>query len=146
MEDLLFRELEPDDYHRGYIELMRANFPNYDYQVNYDNFGDYLIQTQNSVKIMVLYNQNQRRVIGAGTLFILPKIHNYSVGQIEDVVVDNQYRGLHLGQRIIEILVNIGMNDFHCYKIILNCLDENIGFYEKCGFDVVGSSMRYVQL
>ena len=143
MEDIIFRELEPNDYYRGYVELMRANFSNYNYAVTYDNFGQYLIETQYSVKILVIYNQMTDKIIGAGTLFILPKIHNFPVGQIEDIVVDKDYRGLHLGKRIIEKLVMIGSNDYHCYKIILNCLDEKIGFYEKCGFDIAGTSMRY---
>ena len=143
MEDIIFRELEPNDYYRGYVELMRANFSNYNYEVTYDNFGQYLIETQYSVKILVIYNQMTDKIIGAGTLFIVPKIHNFPVGQIEDIVVDKDYRGLHLGKRIIEKLVMIGSNDYHCYKIILNCLDEKIGFYEKCGFDIAGTSMRY---
>ena len=143
MEDIIFRELEPEDYNRGYVELMRANFPNYNYEVDFEKFEQYLNQTQQSVKIMVLCNQTTNAIIGAGTLFILPKIHNYPVGQIEDVVIDEKYRRLNIGKKMIEHLVDIGLTDFHCYKIILNCQDKNIGFYEKCGFDVAGTAMRY---
>lgn len=143
MSELIFRELEPDDYHRGYIELLRANFPYYNYELDYDKFGQYIIETQDTVRIIVIYNQSEKLIVGAGTIFILPKIHNFSVGQIEDVVVNEEYRGLYLGKRIIEKLVDIGIHDFHCYKILLNCHDENIGFYEKCGFDIAGTSMRY---
>ena len=50
-----------------------------------------------------------------------------------DVIISEKYRGLGLGKKIIEELVKIGINEFKCYKIILNCLDKNILFYEKCG-------------
>lgn len=35
--------------------------------------------------------------------------------------------------RIIEELVRIGDN-LGCYKILLDCSEDNVKFYEKCGF------------
>ena len=28
-----------------------------------------------------------------------------------------------------------------CYKIILNCKDEYVGYYQKMGFKIVGNTM-----
>ena len=142
MDDLVLRELEPLDYYHGYINLMNANFPNYQYNLSFEGFTLYLNEQNRLVKILVLYDTKQKRVIGAGTIFILNKIHNYSVGQIEDVVISDQYRGKNLGKRIIDELSHIGMTEFSCYKIILNCSEQNIGFYKKCDFYVNSISMR----
>jgi len=38
-----------------------------------------------------------------------------------------------LGKRIVDILRKIGENA-GCYKIILDCDEKLVPFYEKCGF------------
>ena len=70
------------------------------------------------------------KIIGAGSLIVEPKfIRNAGLaGHIEDIVVNEKYRGKHLGLRIIELLQDMGWAN-HCYKIILNCNDKNVGFY-----------------
>jgi len=54
------------------------------------------------------------------------------VGHIEDVVVDAAARGQNLGKRLIEALVAV-CRDKGCYKVILDCAEKNVAFYEKCG-------------
>ena len=44
------------------------------------------------------------RIVGMATLYILQKIGMRS-GQIEDVVVDNSYRGQGLGEKIMRLLI-----------------------------------------
>ena len=95
-------------------------------------------------KILVIYSQITNMIIGSGTIFKIEKIHNNPVGQIEDIIINNEYRGYGLGKELIKNLVNIGLNEFKCYKIILNCLDKNIGFYEKCNFITTGIEMKYL--
>lgn len=53
-------------------------------------------------------------------------------GHIEDVVVDSSYRGLRLGARVVEALAGAA-REAGCYKIILDCSEDNVAFYEKCG-------------
>ena len=55
------------------------------------------------------------------------------MGHIEDVVVDTTYRGYGLGKKIIGVLVDHAKK-MGCYKVILDCSNKNVGFYEKCGF------------
>lgn len=74
-------------------------------------------------------------IIGTGTIIVEPKlIHDgMSVGHIEDIVIDNNYRGCHISQKILDELTKYAF-DNNCYKIILDC-DKNIKkVYEKNGF------------
>jgi glucosamine-phosphate N-acetyltransferase len=58
------------------------------------------------------------------------------------VVVLNEYRGLNLGKIIIEDLLRISKEE-NCYKVILDCSEKNIQFYEKCGFYKTEIQMRF---
>lgn len=82
------------------------------------------------------------RIIGCGTLVIEPKlIHNCSnLGHIQDIVIDGNYRKKGLGKMLIDQLMKWA-KDYNCYKVILNCNESNIEFYEKCGFNKRGAEM-----
>ena len=54
-------------------------------------------------------------------------------GHIEDVVTDAGARGGGLGRRIVEHLTGLARAR-GCYKVILDCAEDNAGFYAKCGF------------
>ena len=53
-------------------------------------------------------------------------------GLIEDIIVNNEYRGKQLGKILLAILVEIGKG-VGCYKITLNCKDELVKFYNSFG-------------
>lgn len=59
--------------------------------------------------------------------------HKGKVGHIEDIVISNEYRNQGLGKMLIEFLINRAKEE-KCYKIILNCQEQNIPFYAKCNF------------
>ena len=141
--DVILREIEMYD-HKSYLELM-FEFTNFTYNLSYDDFILYLNDMKNHNKIIVLYSKFENKIIGAGTIFKINKLHNNPVGQIEDVIVNDNFRGRGYGKLIIDELINIGLNDFKCYKIILNCLDKNIKFYEKCNFEEVGVEMKFIK-
>lgn len=52
------------------------------------------------------------------------------MGHIEDIVIRKEYRGRNLGKRLIDLLKQIA-NVNTCYKVILDCGEHNVGFYEK---------------
>ena len=109
-------------------------FTNYDYPITKENFIKF-IDKQKNYKIIVIYSEIEKRIIGAGTIIIVHKIHNNPVGQIEDIIISEKYRKNGFGKQIIEKLIDIGKNE-------CKCLEKNIKFYENCGFINVGVEMK----
>ena len=62
------------------------------------------------------------------------------VGHIEDVVIDEKYKGNGLGKDIVFYATSIAKKN-GCYKVILDCSDDNIGFYIKSGYIKKGNQM-----
>jgi glucosamine-phosphate N-acetyltransferase len=138
--DIVIKELDCDDNYEQYLELM-YEFTHYKKNVSIEDFNNYVNQ-KSKVRIIILKNKEDN-IIGAGTIFNMEKLHNNSIGQIEDVIITEKYRNMGLGKIIINKLIEIGKTQFKCYKIILNCLDKNIEFYKKCNFNIVGVEMKY---
>ena len=86
-------------------------------------------------KILVIEDLRKQKIIGAGSVIIESKfVRNLGLcGHIEDIVVDKSYRGKNLGRRLIELLKLVSQAN-GCYKVILDCAEHNVAFYEKCGF------------
>ena len=87
---------------------------------------------------------NEEQILGCVTLLLEDKIiHDGSkVAHIEDVVVDKKCRGLGLGKQLINHCINISKSE-GCYKILLDCDKNNIGFYGSMGFKTKGVCMRF---
>jgi glucosamine-phosphate N-acetyltransferase len=75
------------------------------------------------------------KVVGMITVLIEQKLTNGGkcVAHVEDVVVDNQHRGLGIGKSMIQFAVGYAQGK-NCYKIILNCREDLREFYQKEGF------------
>ena len=142
INNIVFRNIIKDDYYE-YMNLM-YEFTGYKYNLSKEDFEKHIDNINNNniqQIILIIYNDE---LIGSGTIFKLVKIHNNPIGQIEDVIIKEEYRGKGLGKLIIEKLTEIGIKDYCCYKIILNCLDKNINFYKKCNYEQVGVEMKYM--
>jgi len=63
------------------------------------------------------------------------------VGHLEDIVVDSESREKGTGKSIVDSLVEIAKKK-GCYKVILNCNNNNVPFYIKCGFKLTENEMR----
>ncbi|CEL61869.1 glucosamine-phosphate N-acetyltransferase [Rhizoctonia solani AG-1 IB] len=85
--------------------------------------------------VISIIDTSNDQVVGTGTVFMEHKlIRNLgTVGHIEDIVVSPDMQGKKLGLRIINTLTHISEHQ-GAYKTILNCSNENIPFYQKCGF------------
>lgn len=128
-----FDLLEKEDYYRGFLELLEqltvVDAKNISYEDFCKTFDEMNAQTY------VVRNISTNKIVGTGSLLVEKKfIHKLSsVGHIEDIVIDSSVRGFGLGKQLIDHLVNLA-KEKGCYKVILNCSDKNIKFYEKCGF------------
>lgn len=137
----MFRKLKATDYHKGYLELLSQLTKCDKDTITYEAFTKKLELIESS-GIYIVVIELKDRIIATGTLVLEHKfIHGLSaVGHIEDIVVDSSYRGQGFGVKIIEHLVAKSKEQL-CYKVILDCSNDNIGFYEKCGFIVKGVQM-----
>jgi len=128
------------DYNSGFFELLSqlspVTKPDYNDWVNYVNNLNPTKQ-----QIIVAIYQETEKIIGTGSVLIEQKIiHNMGkVAHIEDVVVVSA-RGKGIGKELILHLQDIALSQ-SVYKITLDCLEKNVEFYEKCGFEKKGCQM-----
>jgi len=133
---LVARPLHITDYDKGYCQLLgqlteigditKAKFV--------ERFRDFQM-ARDAYFIVVIEDTSIGKIISAASLVIEKKVIRGAAkcGHIEDVVVDSTYRGKQLGKRVIDQLVHVG-SLLGCYKIILDCSEKNVEFYNKCGF------------
>ena len=83
------------------------------------------------------------RIAGTASVFIEPKfIHSGGVvGHIEDVAVHPGFQKHGIGRALVDHLLEV-CREFHCYKVILDCAEGVIPFYEKLGFHRWERAMR----
>jgi bifunctional N-acetylglucosamine-1-phosphate-uridyltransferase/glucosamine-1-phosphate-acetyltransferase GlmU-like protein len=110
-----------------------------------DIVREFLIQNTESINKHVFILSYDGWVIGTFSILIEPKvIHGMSgVAHVEDVVIRYEFRGCGLGSLMLNhVKTFCASHRLNIYKIILECSDATIGFYEKNGFKRVGNSMR----
>lgn len=141
MEDYRLRRLEKKDYTSQYFALLRQLTSCNDDRISKSVFEDFVDSLGDRHQIWLI-EQKDGRIVGTGTLLIEQKIiHDMGkVGHIEDVVIDTACRGVGLGEMLVRHLKKIAL-DRKCYKVILDCQEDRIGFYQKCGFGKKGVMM-----
>lgn len=102
------------------------------------------IENRNIYKPVTIIEKESNKVVAIGTLMVERKlIHDGGkVGHIEDIAVHDNYQGKGLGKILIELLKNLAVLE-GCYKVILDCDEKNVSFYNKCGFKRCGVEMEY---
>lgn len=144
MISFLVRRIKEADFENGFFETL-SNLTT----VGDIRFNEYRMEIINRILgdqnyiIMVAEEQENHTIIGTATLLIEQKfIHNGGrVGHIEDVATRAGFEGIGVGKKIIQKLIEIS-KELQCYKIILDCDDKVIGFYEKLGFKKKAVMMR----
>jgi len=135
--------IREDDLTMEYIELLsQLTSVDIDIETERNSCKQLLKCLNENHMIFVLKSLTDDIIVGSGTLLIEQKyIHNFgNVGHIEDIVVSDKFRGYGLGKEIIKYLTNVS-NILTCYKCILDCSEENVGFYEKCKYSNKGNFM-----
>ena len=139
MNQFYFRKLMINDYNTEFFEVLNQLSP-----IIKPRYNDWVtfINELNPTKqqIIIAVDRDTEKVVATGTVIIQQKIiHNMGkVAHIEDVVVDNNFRGKGLGKELINHLQDIAISQ-SVYKTTLYCFDKNAELYEKCGFEKKGS-------
>ena len=86
---------------------------------------------------------DDEQILGTITLLLEQKfIHNGGIaGHIEDVVTRKSYEGIGVASALIKKAIQIAQES-GCYKVILDCENKLIPFYEKFGFQKKENCMK----
>lgn len=141
-EGYTMRPLARDDYKRGVLETLQALTTVGD--VTADTFHDLFDywHKNNDTYFSIVITDASNAVVSVGTILVERKlIHACGlVGHIEDISVAKSQQGKKLGIKLIKALTEIGRKR-GVYKIILDCSEHNVPFYEKCGYSKAGIEM-----
>ena len=118
------RQLKKSDF-KQVIELWTKSFSS---RFNNEINTDYLFDS-NSITIVSVDNKT---ISGVASLHIIKKLTR-TMGLIEDVAVNNDYRGKGIGKKLVEKLIEIAIEN-NCDKTVLNSSEQNLEFYTKIGF------------
>ncbi len=142
MSDLIIRELRKEDLWNGFLTTLDSLRQASDID---RNKADEIFEKINSnPDHIVVIAEVDGKIVGTTTLLIEPKfIHKGGlVGHIEDVVVDKNFQGQKIGEKIMKYLLEYAKNR-GCYKTILDSTDDVKPFYEKLGFKYIANELRF---
>ncbi len=142
MDDLIIRELEEKDLANGFLTTLDSLRETS--SMNNDKVVEIFKKIKSNPEHHIIVAEINGKVIGTTTLLIEPKfIHQGGlVGHIEDVVVDKNFQGKKIGEKIIKYVLEFSKN-YGCYKTILDCSDNVKPFYEKLGFKHNSNELRF---
>lgn len=134
-QGFVVRPLDITDFKRGYLPLLQHLTSTG--EENEEKF----IQTFRKMKdegtyyIIVVIDPTVNKVIATTTLFLEYKfVHSCAIrSRIEDVVVDQGYRGKHLAKILVRIAILLS-EKLNSYKLSLDCSDLMKPFYLSLGF------------
>ena len=130
------RKLISADYNKFY--RMIQDFRPTEFTEN--QFIQTLSKIENSSEIWIIEENNE--IIATGTIIYEHKfIFNLAVyAHIEDICVKKEYRRKGIGKLIVKKLIERAQ-EMKCYKITLDCSNNNVEFYKRNGFEVRGNQM-----
>jgi glucosamine-phosphate N-acetyltransferase len=145
MENIIIRELRNEDLENGFLTTLDSLRQTSNIEKNIAN--KIFDKIENNLDHIIAVALKEGKVVGAATLLLESKfIHNGGiVGHIEDVVVDKNYQGQKIGEKIIKYLLEFAKTK-GCYKTILDCVDDVKPFYEKLGFKHNANALRFDHL
>jgi len=136
IHECVIRKLNENDYDK-YIIMINEFRETFFTKNQFDETLKYMVP--HSQIWIIEYDDD---IIATGTVIYEKKfIYNNSLlGHIEDICVKKEYRKFGLGKLIVQHLMN-QTKQLGCYKVTLDCNEENSHFYEKCGLEKRGFQM-----
>ncbi len=135
------RTLKKEDFFE-YLQLI-SQFRPITNQIDQDKFNQIYDKIfLNSEIYVAMINQ---KLVGSVTVIYEQKfIHNLSVyAHIEDVIVDEKYRHLGVGSKLLDYVKNIA-KEKKCFKLSLVCNNDVKKFYLKNNFEERGLNMSFL--
>jgi glucosamine-phosphate N-acetyltransferase len=129
---LTFRKLEKGDFGRGFLQLLArlttvGPITREEFEKHFDT------REANPDMLTVVGVCDGQLACTASLLIELKYVHHCGkIGHIEDVVVASDFSRRGFGKQIITRLIDTAKRE-KCYKVILDCNDQNVPFYESCG-------------
>lgn len=135
-EGLRVRPLSRGDYDKGYLLLLSqltrvGDVSRERYEAQFSSMK----LCPGAHYILVIEDLAEEKVVCTGSLAVERKfIHTAALrGRLEDVVVDADYRGRHLGELMVGLITELSRH-IGCYKISLDCVPRVQEFYQKSGY------------
>ncbi|KAI5197993.1 hypothetical protein E4T39_07026 [Aureobasidium subglaciale] len=142
-EGYVLRPLQRSDFSRGFLtclidltwigEITESAFEErYDWMATHGKGWYYCIVIDNG-----------DRIVATATMIVERKfIQDFTmVAHVEEVCVSSTQQGKGLGLKLVQAL-NATAEKVGVAKLILNCSNENIKFYERCGYTKAGQQME----
>lgn len=123
-----------------YNNLSKKHYQQYktliDSNITEDFFCDFIDNILNNNHQIIIIENYEKNIIGCGTILIEEKLTHggCKMGHIENVLIDEKYRGNGYGELLVNYLLEI-CKENKCYRVDLNCNSELEEFYQKNNFE-----------
>ena len=140
MTSVSIRLLDPKDFHRGFLQILDQLAPVDDFTE--ESFLKHYDEMVNQNK-KVFVAEVDGNIVGTATLVLERKFFfkGSYFGHVEDVVVDEKCRGRGIGMALMKHLELVA-REHNCARMVLDCIDDKVEFYRKCGFYRKGNQMN----
>jgi glucosamine-phosphate N-acetyltransferase len=152
----LLSELKHEDLDRGFLETLDSLIPGTS-QLDRSKACDIVKEIESNPlhRIFVVYavgeankahsdiTDGKKVIVGTTTLLVEPKFifGGGRVAHIEDVCVRKDFQGMGIGRSLVNHATTVAESVMGCVKIVLDCSDETMPFYESLGYSYQDNCM-----
>ncbi len=137
-DGLIMRPLKRDDYDRNYMGLLAqlTKTGSVD-KIKFEKRFDQMRSCKGTYYTCVIVDQVKDRIAGSITHVYEQKFFRDTGarGRIEDVVVDEEYRGKKLSKMLLDVATQMS-KELGCYKLSLECFDDLKKLYGQYGLEL----------
>ena len=136
MESVVLRDLWGPDLHKGFFETLAALRK---IELTPEKAAE-ILRRRLAMGLRTIVAVVGDRIVGTASYIVEEKFYG-KVSHVEDVAVHSQFKGQRIGQRMIEEIITRS-KDAGCYKVILDCDEHMVAYYERAGFRKCNNGMR----
>jgi glucosamine-phosphate N-acetyltransferase len=148
-KDIRIVEMQLEHLDQGFLDALDRLVPgtsNLTKSKAKDVFLEIRVNPLHRIFVAVMQEQQGKDiVVGTITLLVEPKFifNGGRVGHIEDVSVKKGYQNMRIGSRLVLHATTVA-KELGCAKIVLDCSDEMMLFYEKLGYSYQDNCMKKI--